>query len=303
MTLPESIRGPTEESLVRAGLGEITDANPVGGGCINETLQIATNSGEAAFLKWNASAPPEFFPAEVRGLEVLRRTVEREGIGGLRIPEVLGTGEAGGVAWLLLEFVETGTQTAEFWRALGSGLAHLHRAATPTGLGQANYIGPLRQENPRGLPWPGFWVEQRIEPQLRLAVDAGHFAGRDGKVVRRLLDRAEDLLPDLHPDQMALLHGDLWSGNVFPDGSGKAVLVDPAVYLGDPRVDLAMTELFGGFAPGFRSAYDATLDPGPDYGAVLRDMYQLYPLLVHVNLFGESYLPGFMERVARLSRQ
>lgn len=291
-----------EEALVRAGLGRIRSTHPVGGGCINETLKIGTSEGECAFLKWNGSPPRDFFPAEVRGLEALRGVVEREGIGGLRIPEVLGSGRAEGSAWLLMEFVEAGPPTPGYWQALGSGLARLHRAPIPHGLEHANYIGPLTQNNSAGLSWPGFWVGQRLEPQLALAVDAGHFAGRDGEAVRRLFDRAEDLLPELQPDQMALLHGDLWSGNVFPDGSERAVLVDPAVYGGDPRVDLAMTELFGGFGSGFRSAYDATMDPGPEYDAVLRDMYQMYPLLVHVNLFGESYLPGFMERVARLSR-
>jgi fructosamine-3-kinase len=291
-----------QECLRDAGLGEITGADPVGGGCINETLRIVTAGGESAFLKWNGSAPRDFFPAEVRGLEALRRVAEREGITGLRVPRVLGSGAAEGPAWVLLEFVRAGPPTPEFWRALGSGLAQLHGAPPPPGLDRANYIGPLEQDNPSGIPWAGFWIEQRLEPQLRLAVDAGHFAGRSGEAARRFLDRAGDLLPDLHPDQLALIHGDLWSGNVFPDGSGRAVLVDPAVYAGDPRVDLAMTELFGGFAPGFRAAYDTILDPGPEYAPVLRDLYQLYPLLVHVNLFGESYVPGFMERVGRLSR-
>jgi fructosamine-3-kinase len=98
------------------------------------------------------------------------------------------------------------------------------------------------------------------------------------------------------------LHGDLWSGNTFPDPLGRAVLVDPAVYPGDPRVDLAMTELFGGFAPAFRQAYDSVLDPGPEYDEVLRDAYQLYPLLVHVNLFGGSYVQGALDRARRILR-
>lgn len=300
MTLPESILTAVETALDRAGVSALSDATPQGGGCINETFRVRTSAGREAFLKWNPSAPPDFFPAEERGLTALRRTVEGHGIDGIRVPEVLALGQAEAGGWLLLEWAEPGSAAPGFWTALGSGLARLHSAPVPGGLQEPNYIGPLDQENAPTRNWPEFWVERRLMPQYRIARDAGHFHGSTGRELEQAMARMATTLPDLSPSDFGLLHGDLWSGNTFPDRLGRAVLVDPAVYAGDPRVDLAMADLFGGFDPAFREAYDSILDPGPEYDRFLRAAYQLYPLLVHVNLFGGAYVQGALDRARRI---
>mgnify|MGYP001812809212 FL=1 len=302
MSLPESIRNAVEAALDPTGVSALADATPQGGGCINDTLRVRTSAGREAFLKWNPSAPPDFFHAEKRGLTALRSTIDGSGIKGMRIPEVLALGETEAGSWLLLEWVDSGSGAPGFWKSLGSGLARLHRAPVPEGLREPNYIGPLPQDNAPAEGWPEFWVERRLIPQYVIARDAGHFQGRTGREMEGAMERTSEALPDLSTSDLGLLHGDLWSGNTFPDPLGRAVLVDPAVYPGDPRVDLAMTELFGGFAPAFRQAYDSVLDPGPEYDEVLRDAYQLYPLLVHVNLFGGSYVQGALDRARRILR-
>jgi len=297
--VPEPVLSAVTD-LLRERLGKgthLAPPSPVGGGCINPSARLETTGGEAFFLKWNPGADPGMFEAEADGLEALAEPA------GLRVPEVLGWGGAGtqrAPGWLLLEFVSAGARGRDYGRRLGEGLAALHAAGAggPFGWHRDNFIGFLPQANREEESWACFWRDRRIGPQLTLAKAGGFFRGGDGKILDTLLDRMEEILPESPDAGPALLHGDLWSGNYFPDGQGRPVIIDPAVYRGDGEVDLAMMELFGSFPPGFAEAYGHHRGISDRYREFGRDLYHLYYLLVHVNLFGGSYVGGSV-RAAR----
>jgi fructosamine-3-kinase len=153
------------------------------------------------------------------------------------------------------------------------------------GWGSANYIGALPQDNTSAATWADFWRARRLEPQLRMARDRGRMPA-----TRAAWDRLFAALPGVlaaaEADGPSLVHGDLWSGNVLCTAGGEPALVDPAVYRGHREVDLAMAELFGGFDREFHAAYREARPLADGYDGVRRPIYQLYYLLVHVNLFG-----------------
>lgn len=284
MTLPDPVRRRLEERF-----GPVRGAAPVGGGCINQPTRVELADGPA-FLKYNAAAPPGFFAAEARGLSALRSLAAE-----LRVPEVRAVfdaaaeGAPGEPAWLLLEWIEPGQGGAEHDERLGRGLAMLHRAGDGGwGWEEDNFIGPLPQANTPAGTWAEFWLERRLEPQLRAARGCGADVGPRGEW-ERLLARLPDLLAEAEEDGPSPLHGDLWSGNVMAAASGETCLVDPAAYRGHREVDLAMAELFGGFSARFHAAYAEAWPLRPGYREGRRAAYQLYYLLVHVVLFGGGY--------------
>ena len=302
--LPTELSAAVERVLrERVGPNErIVATHPVGGGCVNHARVVTGSSGARYFLKHNREAPSGLFEAEAAGLDALRGTFA------LRVPEVLGYDVGPGRGWLLLEFIEPGPESAEYWRALGRGLASLHHALDRRpGLESDNFIGPLAQENTPTPSWSDFWTRRRLEPQLELAAAEGLLDPADAlwtdaiDCIRSRLRSRDQELSDR--GGLSLLHGDLWSGNVYPDARGRPVLIDPAVYYGDPEVDLAMSELFGGFGPDFFSAYHEVT--GTDPGARLRrrPTYQLYPLLVHANLFGGAYLSAARDAASSICRE
>ena len=307
MTLPGPVASSVEAALEQhmGTSGSIHSASLVGGGCINPSARIVTDSGSDFFLKWNPSSPPEMFRAEVDGLQALRRPAA------LRVPEIIGAGGSGtsqDPGWLLMEFIPQGRPDPDYGSRLGRGLAALHSAADleqESGFGwiRDNFIGSLHQSNNPCDDWPSFWRDFRLEPQLRMARDRGHFGGRRGQVLDDLLSRLEEVMATAGERGPALLHGDLWSGNFYPDSDGNPVLIDPAVYHGAGEVDLAMMELFGSFPRGFREAYDEGRGLSPEYDAFRRDLYQLYYLLVHVNLFGGGYVGGSLAAAERVLGQ
>ena len=186
--------------------------------------------------------------------------------------------------------------------ALGRGLAALHSAPRDEGFGWANdnWIGSLPQANSTSTSWTDFWRDRRLVPQLEAARAGDHLAGPSGQILDRLLELLPQALADLEGSSPALIHGDLWSGNAYPDESGAPVIIDPAVYAGHGEVDLAMTELFGGFGRRFYAAYDEVLAITDAYDAYRRDLYQLYYLLVHVNLFGAGYVSETLGAASRV---
>lgn len=312
--LPQDVRLGVEAALERRSgrTVRIVSAYPLGGGCINPSRRIEAESGEAFFLKWNPSLPLEHFVGETDGLRALRNEST------LRVPEVVALGQGrfvlaeegtgglqgadppAGAAWLLLEFVEAGPAGRDFGDVLGRGLAELHRPRPgPYGWERDNYIGSLPQKNGLHDGWPDFWRQERLAPQLERARATGHFRGADG-MWDRLLDGLDSFLEGAEADGASLVHGDLWSGNVYPDTGGRPVLIDPAVYRGHREVDLAMAELFGGFPAEFYRAYASAWPLGDGYERVRRHVYQLYPLLVHVNLFGAGYEAGALARLRQL---
>jgi protein-ribulosamine 3-kinase len=242
---------------------KFTHPRPVSGGCIHRCYRVAQG-----FLKVNDAGMADAFAAEADGLAALRSA-------GAFAPAPIEHGVDDGDAYLLMQWLEL--RSRGDFAALGRMLAQLHRS-TGNGFGwrRDNYIGSTPQLNRSSSSWKSFWREQRLEPQLELARRNGYSLD---------LGRVCDLL-DGHEPQPSLVHGDLWSGNAGFLEDGSPVLFDPAVHFGDREVDLAMTELFGGFPPAFYSAYG----PMPAGYETRKHLYNLYHLLNHLNLFGGGYL-------------
>lgn len=252
----------------------------IGGGDINDARLLETSQGPA-FLKMNAKAGAiRMFEKEAEGLRILEES------GAIRVPRVLGTGQAEGTAFLLLEFIGEGGRTSRFWKNFGNALARLHRhTADCFGLSHGNYIGSLPQSNRRHDNWPEFFIMERLEPQARLALSEQALWNGADRDFGELYKRIPDICPEEPP---ALIHGDLWSGNFIAAPENTPVLIDPAVSFSHREMDLAMSRLFGGFNPAFYEAYEDTYPCQPGLEERI-DIYQLYYLLVHVNLFGGGY--------------
>lgn len=282
MKLPPSLR---EQLAERFGTPQTVE--PVPGGSINVALRVNT-PGRALFAKLRPGAPAGFFAAETRGLEHLRSARSS-----IHVPEVFGYADAdlsGGVPWLLLEWLEPAAQGGPFHEQLASGLAAVHRdrGAGCWGDRQDGYLGTLPQPNEHAGSWAQFWRARRLEPQLQQARAAGwHVGSREQWAL--LFGQLPRVLAPAEADGPSLLHGDLWSGNVFAIADHVPALVDPAAYWGHREVDLAMAALFGGFARRFFAAYDEAWQLQPGFWQRRCAVYQLYYLLVHVNLFGGSY--------------
>lgn len=278
-TLPESL----QESLAPYLDGPVRSCEPVGGGCIAHASRLETG-GTRYFLKWGDGAVGETFPAESFGLSLLHTAKSP-----LRIPRVLAA-EAPGEAkpgFLLMEWIEAGTPGASFWKDFGRALAALHRNAGQTyGAERDNFIGRLPQVNTPSDGWPAFFRTCRLELQVRMARERGRWSASWDTPLDHLYARLHDLLPAKPP--ASVLHGDLWSGNFMVTSMRGAALVDPAAYYGHRETDLAMTELFGGFQPGFYDAYREAWPLEPGYED-RKELYNLYHLINHLNHFGQSY--------------
>lgn len=251
-----------------------------GGGCINE-CHVVRGQGRAFFVKLNAPDKAEMFSAEAAGLEEIGRTKT------VRVPRPVCHGACPAASWIVLEHLELRPADDRSMRALGRNLARLHRVTCGRyGWHRDNTIGSTPQTNTPADDWIAFWRDRRVRFQLGLAASKGH-GGRLIANGERLMEKLPAFFAGYHPDP-SLLHGDLWSGNVAMDAGGEPVIFDPAVYYGDREADLAMTELFGGFPRGFYDAYRAEypLDAGYE---TRKQLYNLYHVLNHLNLFGGGY--------------
>ena len=274
-------------AALAAALGEAlgcrVDAGPaaeVHGGCINRCWRWETASGPV-FVKEAPAAGREMLEAERHGLLELRSA------GAIRVPEPLGSGVFGEGAFLALEWVDFGPSDAAADERLGEQLAALHRQrADRYGLDRDNTIGSTPQPNTWASEWVRFLRERRLGFQLALAADNG-YGGRLQERGSQLLDCLDVFFATYRPAP-SLLHGDLWGGNRGTDTAGRPVIYDPACYYGDREADIAMTRLFGGFGPRFYSAYVAAW-PLDQAAGTRRDLYNLYHVLNHLNLFGGSY--------------
>jgi len=279
----------------------------VGGGSINSAFQILTKPNNRWFGKFNnAELFPGLFRKESNGLALLRQ------LGPIRIPATILCTVTEGIQVLLLEWIDEGLRTVDFWRRFGQQLALQHQvsqatvAVTPSvppsapifGLGEDNYMGALPQNNTPTSTWVEFFIQHRLEPQIRLATDAGLLDNSALGHFRRLYPRLPDFFP---PEPPSLLHGDLWSGNFLCDTAGQPVLIDPAVYFGHRNMDLAMTTLFGGFEPAFYEAYN-DIYPFPKNYAQQWEIANLYPLLIHLNLFGSRPSPDLLRHGQNFTR-
>jgi fructosamine-3-kinase len=276
MSLPTAVISALEETL-----GKVTGAQAVGGGCISSTAKARLAGGREVFVKWHTGREAvALFSAERRGLELLHAAQA------LRIPAVLAYGD-GPPAFLALEWLEQGAKSARGGEALGSGLAALHRVTGDSyGLDHDNFIGANPQPNRPADNWVTFFQEQRIGFQMELAGYKGYLNSQRAKLLEKLLGRLGDWLPAKPP--ASLLHGDLWGGNWLATADDEPALIDPAVYYGDREAELAFTRLFGGFPGGFYAAYTQAWPLEPGYQE-REDLYNLYHLLNHLNLFGEGY--------------
>lgn len=291
---------PSLEAAVADRFGasvKILRSAPVGGGDINEARCLRLSDGSEVFLKSNSRSNAGFFAAEVQGLEAIAST------GTIRTPAVLGRGVDGGTSFLLLEMVRSARPARTFWEDFGHRLAALHSVPTTAfvpggryGFCADNYIGATPQVNEPRQRWVDFFRTCRLEPQVRRA--SHWFSAGERKNIDRLLERLETRLPE--PDHPSLLHGDLWSGNFLTGPDGDAWLIDPAAYVGHAEADLAMTELFGGFSGTFYAAYQELCPLERGYRE-RRELYNLYHLLNHLNLFGGGYLSGVIRTVERFA--
>jgi fructosamine-3-kinase len=274
---------------VEAALGaKVTAASALTGGDINEAYRVMLGDGRAVFVKTNDRADRAMFPAEARGLAWLAEART------LRVPAVLAvSGPDAAEHFLALELLEPAARVPDFDGRLGRGLAALHRAgARGFGLDHDNFIGRLPQSNEARAAWPEFYRDLRLVPQLEMARRARRATPRMEKGFDALFAR----LPELAgaPEPPARLHGDLWGGNLHVDERGEPCLIDPAVYGGHREMDLAMMRLFGGFSARTFAAYDEVFPLAAGHEERV-SLYQLYPLMVHVNLFGGGYA-GSVER-------
>ncbi|HXN16331.1 MAG TPA: fructosamine kinase family protein [Usitatibacter sp.] len=274
---------------------EVRSMEPVHGGCIHSAFKL---SGEIPggkrryFAKVNHAEKAQLLACEAEGLRALGEAHA------LAVPEVVAQGHDLERAWLVLEWLDLAPLDAKSGARLGAALAAQHRLPQARfGWTRDNFIGATAQLNGWADDWAEFWRAQRLHAQLRLA--AHH------RLPSRMIDRGERLTADCelffrnyHPEK-SLLHGDLWGGNAAACQDGKAVAFDPAVYVGDREADLAMTELFGGFPPDFHAAYRAAWPLDEGYRG-RRELYNLYHLLNHANLFAGGYVRQAEQAIERL---
>ena len=276
----------------------ITGKSPVFGGDINEAFRLTLDDGTSLFMKSNAANLLPAFEAEEAGLHAIAAT------GAIGTVRVLGTGtDPDGFSFLLQDFVTPGKKNRDYWERLGAELYAMHSAPVPAGktgeegkgfgFGADNFIGSRRQKNTWTDEWIPFFRDCRLRPQLIAA--ERWLDQRDKKLADSLLEHLDQYL--IEPKAPSLIHGDLWAGNVMTGSDGRAWIIDPAAYYGHPEADLAMTELFGGFSPAFYDSYFACAKMEAGYQD-RKDIYNLYHLLNHLNLFGVSYLSS-VERILR----
>ena len=269
---------------------ELRNAAPVGGGSINQSFRLEGTDGSRYFLKVNDARHHPMFIAEAAGLDAIAAT------GTLRVPRTVAHGVAGDQGYLVLEYLELGSRGNA--RLLGERLAAMHRCtADQFGLAGDNFIGTTLQPNARTDDWVEFWRRHRLGFQLRLAAGKG-YGGRLQSLGEQLLDALPAFFAGYSP-LPSLLHGDLWSGNHGFLADGAPAIFDPATYYGDRECDLAMTELFGGFPESFYAAYRTAWPLDPGY-ATRRDLYNLYHILNHANLFGGGYATQAEQMMQRL---
>jgi protein-ribulosamine 3-kinase len=286
------------QSALKAALEQhlgsaVLESASIAGGDINQTLRVRLADGRKLFVKTHPQPLPDMFACEARGLAWLRETAT------LRVPSVIASSDATNApAFLAMELIESAPRAADYDERLGRGLAALHRCRAPVfGFERDNFIATLAQDNRACDTWPRFYLERRLQPQLALAVNRGRSSRAMQTGFARLFARIEDLCGP--PEPPSRLHGDLWGGNAIADEHGLPVLIDPAVYAGHREIDLAMMELFGGFGSRCFRAYDEVYPRAPGHEERIA-LYQLYPLLVHVNLFGGSYVASIERALVSL---
>ncbi len=281
--IPEYIK-----SEIQSGLNaEIVSSEHQTGGDINSAAIINFENGYSYFLKWNDAAPERMFETEAKGLELLS-DADTE----LIIPEVILIG----IDFLLLSLIESGTENSDSSFQFGAELAKLHKHSSESfGLDHSNFIGKLSQKNSTHQNWADFYISERIKPQIKLGIKSGKF---ESNLISKLVSLHQVVQRVFPEEPPSLLHGDLWSGNYMFTKDGRASIYDPAVYYGHREMDIAMTRLFGGFSSDFYAGYNSEYPLAGGFEDRI-ELCNLYPVLVHANLFGGAYVNqaiGIMDR-------
>lgn len=261
---------------------KIISSKSVGGGCINDAQTITASDGKKFFLKQNFNSAKDMFFKEANGLKELKKA------NAIRVPEVILVD----TNFILLEQINSGRKSKNFDEDFGKSFASLHKYTSESfGFYEDNYIGSTPQKNipepEKKNNWIKFYFNKRILFQYKLLESNGYADSALRKRISLLEDKIDDILRDSE-NIPSLLHGDLWSGNYMIDENGNACLIDPAVYYGNREADLAMTKLFGGFSSAFYKAYNEyfPLPAGYEYR---ENIYKLYHVMNHLNLFGSGY--------------
>jgi len=281
---------------------QAVSVEPIGGGCISEAFRVVTRSesGVARTMLWKRNRLDflDNFEAEAQGLKELAFTKS------ILTPCVIGTGASNDQSHLWMHWVETSPTDTRFYVRFGRALASHHRATSgkQVGLGRNNYLGASHQLNvcPNDTSWTNFVATHRLEPQVRWASDAGLLIEEALSDMERVISLLPSLL-DGRSDVTVVLHGDLWSGNYLCDAAGEPAWIDPAVYHGCREAEFGMIELFGSCPPAFYEAYQDTW-PLKEGWRRRVDVYMLYHLLNHLNLFGSGYLGQCCDVAGKLLR-
>lgn len=277
MIIPKSIQQTISDQLNCS----VKNFSPLAGGCINTGGKLSTSVGNF-FLKWNkVDLYPTMLKAEADGLAILQET------NSVRVPTGVKVFEIAMWQFILMEFVESSPPSKPYWEELGRLMAKLHKSTTVFfGLDHDNYIGSLPQKNKWTKTWTDFFIEHRLEPQLKILRDANQADSTFLKRAESLYPKLSELMPEEVP---ALLHGDLWSGNVLADKASLPCVFDPAIYYGHREAEIAFTHLFGGFDNSFYESYNDHFPLESGFEERIQ-LYNLYPLLVHANIFGQNYM-------------
>lgn len=259
---------------------DILNVFPISGSDFSKCFKINTFK-KSYFIKTNNSRNALImFQAEVYGLKMI------QGTNTIKTPEVLFCDTFQESSFLILEYIETKPPSNQDFENLGIKLAELHQNTSDNfGLKKDNFIGSLFQSNKPNTSWVKFYTQERLLPQLQLAKQKRLLLNKDIPSEKIITEKLESLFLDVKP---SLLHGDLWNGNYLISKDGTPYLIDPAMYYGHFEVDMAMSKLFGGFGERFYKAY-SNYFPATQKTSSRIEIYQLYYLLVHLNLFGKSY--------------
>ena len=268
----------------------INNITSVSGGSINQAAKLESNVGDF-FIKWNkAEKYPKMFEKEARGLSLLEESNT------IRIPKTILADELLEWSFLLLEWINPAEKKNGFWEDFGIKMSKLHKVSSQSfGLGEDNFIGTLHQRNHYDSDWLEFFWVHRIEPMMIMARNKGLADRGDVNSFDSLFYKLDRIVPKETP---ALLHGDFWKGNYIIDEKGSACLIDPAVYFGHREMDISMSMLFSGFDKEFYSSYHKNFPLETEWEERV-DLWNLYPLLVHVILFGESYMNEVRRNIRR----
>lgn len=260
--------------------GEIVSTKPLSGGSISSAYLINTTQAQF-FIKINsADSAIEMFHAEQKGLEAIEYTDT------IAVPHVHLVGTHNENAYILMDYVESKRPTPSDYGKLGEKLAMLHQIkADKFGFSSDNFIGSLPQSNNTHGNWSEFYWSERISPQFELAMEKELLRSEEIPSIEQFINIFNSVTSNVEP---SILHGDLWGGNYLISNEGTPYLIDPAVYYGHYMVDIAMSQLFGSFGSEFYNSYHKIIAKSENYNEQI-DLYQLYFLLVHLNMFGKGY--------------